>query len=141
MSASRRQALIDAPVESIWELVGNPARHPEWWPRVVEVRGERFRTDDRYVQVTRTPFGTNETTLSVERLEDLREIRLLCLDTGTYATWRLTPAQGNTFVDVELGTQPESLSGRVIDRVTGQTYFRRWVDQSLEALRAASAKT
>ena len=138
MSACRRQALIDASVESIWDLVGNPARHPEWWPRVVEVRGERFQTDDRYVQVTRTPFGTNKTTLEVERLDDLKEIRLRCLDTGTYANWLLTPAQGNTFVDVELGTHPESLSNRLFDRVAGQTYFRRWVETSLEALRSAA---
>ena len=42
MSAHRQQALLDAPLEVVWGLVGTPSRHPEWWPRVIEARGERF---------------------------------------------------------------------------------------------------
>ncbi len=37
MSAYRKQAVIDAPVEAIWELVGDPRRHPEWWPKIIEI--------------------------------------------------------------------------------------------------------
>src|SRR5262245_18460850 len=48
MSAYRQQALLDAPLEEVWPLVGTPARHPEWWPRVIEVRGERFEQGDEY---------------------------------------------------------------------------------------------
>ena len=42
MSAYHQQAHIDAPLEVVWGFVGTPSRYPEWWPRVIEVRGERF---------------------------------------------------------------------------------------------------
>ena len=29
--------MVDAPVERVWELIGDVNRHPEWWPRVEEV--------------------------------------------------------------------------------------------------------
>jgi hypothetical protein len=53
MSAYRRQAHLDASLEVVWGFVGTPSRYPEWWPRVVEVRGERFEEGDEYAQVTR----------------------------------------------------------------------------------------
>src|SRR3954452_20744647 len=102
MSACRRQAMIEAPVESIWDLVGNPSRHPEWWPRVIEVEGERFDQGDEYVQVSRGPVGKAKTEFLVERLDDLHEIRLRCQVSGTYAHWLLTEARGGTFVDLEM---------------------------------------
>ena len=57
MSAYRQQVHLDAPLEAVWSLVGAPSRYPEWWPRVIEVRGERFEQGDEYVQVTREPIG------------------------------------------------------------------------------------
>src|SRR5918996_3577150 len=39
MSAHRQHAHLDAPLETVWGLVGSPNRYPEWWPRVIEVRG------------------------------------------------------------------------------------------------------
>ena len=137
MSAHRRQAQIDAPVEQIWELVGNPARHPEWWPRVIEVSGERFDEGDEYVQVTRSMFGKAETNFLVERLDELREIRMRCQHSGTYADWVLTGAQGGTFVELELGMQPLATRFRVFDSTAGRLFFRRWADESLEGLRQA----
>jgi Polyketide cyclase / dehydrase and lipid transport len=134
MSACKRQALLEAPVESIWDLVGNPSRHPEWWPRVIEVHGERFDPGDEYIQVTRGPIGATETKFLVERLDDLREVRISCQLTGTYAHWVLTGAQGGTFVDVEMGMDPKSLGNKVFDVTLGQRFFRRWTDQSLHAL-------
>jgi Polyketide cyclase / dehydrase and lipid transport len=139
MSACKRQALLDAPVESIWDLVGNPNRHPEWWPRVIEVHGERFDQGDEYVQVTRGPVGSAETKFLVERMDDLREVRLSCQLTGTYAHWVLTGAQGGTFVDLEMGMDPKSLGNKVFDVTVGPRYFRRWADQSLDALGQACA--
>jgi hypothetical protein len=140
MSAIKRQAVIDAPVESVWSLVGDPARHPEWFPRVVEVNGQRFEEGEEYAQVTRSAFGTTETDFLIERMTDLREIRFACQKTGMYAQWLLTDAQGDTFVDVEMGMQPKTTGDKVFDVVLGRHYFRRWLDQSLDALRRAAAK-
>ena len=39
MSAWREQALIEAPVGAVWELVGNPERYPEWAGNMVAVTG------------------------------------------------------------------------------------------------------
>jgi hypothetical protein len=39
MSEVHEQALIDAPVSSVWELVGDPRRYPDWLPRVFEIQG------------------------------------------------------------------------------------------------------
>jgi uncharacterized protein YndB with AHSA1/START domain len=140
MSIARRQAMIDAPPERLWELVGDPRRHPEWWPRVVEVRGERFDEGSNYAQVTRAPTGRHETTMRVERLEDLREIHLRCETTGTYAHWLLTEAQGGTFVEVEFGMDPEGRGRRIFDAALGKLYFGHWLDQSLTALEAAAER-
>jgi hypothetical protein len=139
MSAYRQQAHIDAPLEAIWELVGTPSRHPEWWPRVIEVRGERFEEGDEYAQVTKDPIGgRSETNFLLERRDDLREIRMICQLTGLYADWLLTPAQGGTFVEVEIGMQPRRMGDRIFDSAFGRIYFRRWTSESLDGLRHAA---
>jgi hypothetical protein len=33
------QAHIDASLDAVWGLVGNPATYPDWWPVAVEIRG------------------------------------------------------------------------------------------------------
>src|SRR5436190_22052424 len=109
MSAHRQQAHIDAPVEAVWSLVGTPPRYPEWWPRVIEVQGERFEQGDEYVQVTQNPQGEVTTNFLVERSLDLREIRMSCQLTGTYAHWLLVPAQGGTFVELVMGMDPKGV--------------------------------
>jgi len=139
MSAHREQAHLSAPVEVIWDLVGDPKRHPEWWPRVVEVRGECFEEGDEYAQVTRGPGGTGETEFLVERRDELREIQMRCLKTGMYAHWLLTGAQGGTFVDLEIGMEPTALPNRLFDATAGRLYFRRWCTQSVDALRKAAS--
>jgi uncharacterized protein YndB with AHSA1/START domain len=138
MSQCRRQAVIEAPVQSVWELVGDPRRHPEWYPRVVEVSGQRFEEGDEYVQVTKGPVGTSKTDFLIERMDDLREIRMVCQNTGMYVNWQLTDAQGSTFVDVEMGMQPRTAGTRVFDAMMGRMYFRRWLEQSLDALRSTA---
>jgi uncharacterized protein YndB with AHSA1/START domain len=134
MSKIRRQAVIEAPVDSVWELVGDPRRHPEWYPKVVEVNGERFEEGDQYAQVTKDIVGNTKTDFVIERMDDLHEIRMVCQDTGMYAHWLMTDAQGGTFVDVEMGIEPRTTGTRVFDAVIGRMYFRRWLEQSLEAL-------
>ena len=140
MSAHRQQAHLDAPPEEVWSLVGTPSRYPEWWPRVVEVRGERFDEGDQYVQVTRDPSGNVKANFLIERARDLREIRMSCQLTGTYAHWLLTPAQGGTFVELEMGMEPRRLGQRLFDMTMGRRYFRSWSQQSLDALRDAARR-
>ena len=140
MSEHRRQAHLDAPLEVVWGLVGTPQRYPEWWPRVIEVRGERFEEGDEYAQVMQSAVGTAESNFLLERREDFREIRLSCQLTGTYAHWSLTPAQDGTFVELEMGMQPRRLGDRVFDAALGRRYFRSWSEQSLEGLREAAAR-
>ena len=135
MSAYRQQAHLDAPVEEVWSLVGAPNRYPEWWPRVIEVQGERFEEGDEYVQVTRDPTGSVKSSFLIERARDLREIRMSCELTGTYAHWFLTPAQGGTFVELEMGMEPRRFGDRLFDVTRGRRYFRSWSQQSLDALR------
>jgi Polyketide cyclase / dehydrase and lipid transport len=140
MSAHRHQALVDAPLEVVWGLVGTPSRYPEWWPRVIEVRGERFEEGDEYAQVTGGPIGRTETNFLLERRDDLREIRMSCRLTGMYADWLLTPAQGGTFVEVEMGMEARRLGDRILDRALGKSYFRRWTSQSVDGLREAALR-
>jgi uncharacterized protein YndB with AHSA1/START domain len=138
MSAHREQAQIAAPVEAVWSLVGDPSRYPEWWPRVIEVRGERFEQGDEYVQITRDPGRNVKSNFLIEQARDLREIRMSCQLTGTYAHWFLTPAQGGTFVELDMGMEPKRFGFRLFDLAMGKRYFRKWSQQSLDSLRDAA---
>ena len=126
------------PRETLWELLGNVERHPEWWPRVVGVHCEGLEEGCSYRQVFKSPIGVVETDVSIERLEDCHELTLRCLDTGTYAHWLLAEAQGGTFLDVEFGLDPKTARTRVFDMVAGRRYFRRWLEESIDALRTAA---
>jgi len=141
VSGWRRQAVIDAPVEVVWELVGDPNRHPEWFPRVLEVSGlEQVEQDARFRQVTRSLRGHMETTLAIEELDQLRAINMRCLDTGTYVRFLLTEAQDGTFADIEIGMSPARLPDRVFDVTIGKRYFRRWTDEAVDALCQAARR-
>src|SRR4051812_7115035 len=67
MPSARRQVMVDAPVETVWELIGDVSRHPEWWPRVEDVECNLLEEGCTYRQVTRRPGKTIETTISVEK--------------------------------------------------------------------------
>ncbi len=134
MSECRRHALIHAPIERIWELVGNPARHPEWFPRVIEVRGERFDTGDVFMQVTRGPLGSKTTALQIDALEELHALQFHCTATGMYSNWALTAAQDDTFVEAEFGMNPIGLGNRMFDVAVGRVYFQRWLDAAFRSL-------
>jgi hypothetical protein len=138
MSCCRLQAQVDVPRETLWELLGNVERHPEWWPRVVGVHCEGLEEGCSYRQVFKSPIGVVETDVSIERLEDCHELTLRCLDTGTYAHWLLAEAQGGTFLDVAFGLDPKTARTRVFDMVAGRRYFRRWLEESIDALRTAA---
>ena len=136
MQSARRQVMVDAPIETVWELIGDVSRHPEWWPRVEEVDCDVLEEGCTYRQVTRQPGGTIETTMSIESLDDCRQLRVRCTETGMYAHFMLTPAQEGTFVDGELG-----IEAPLYFRPLAPAFVRRWISQSLEGLRrAASAR-
>ncbi|MGH2978507.1 MAG: SRPBCC family protein [Solirubrobacterales bacterium] len=138
MSVARRQAQIDAPVEAIWDLVGNPNRYPEWWPRIIETQCEGLGEGCTYKHVSKGPVGVAAETILIERLEDCREVRIRCLDTGTYMCWQLMEVRNGTFVDVEFGMEPARLPHKVFDAVAGRRFYRTWLEQSVAALRAAA---
>jgi len=140
MSLYRQQALIEAPVEEVWDLVGDVNRHPEWWPRVVEVECEGLDEGCAYRMVVKGPFGREEHPMSIERLEGCRALSIRCLITGSFCRWTLTEAQGGTFIDAEFGMDPENIPMKAFDRTAGKRYFRRWLEQSLDALQRAAKR-
>jgi uncharacterized protein YndB with AHSA1/START domain len=140
MSVARRQAQIDAPVQAIWDLVGNPNRYPEWWPRIIEAECEGLGEGCTYKHVSKGPVGVAEETILIERLEDCREVKIRCLDTGTYMCWQLMSVRDGTFIDVEFGMEPARLPHKVFDVLAGKRFYRNWLEQSVAALRAAAER-
>ena len=95
VSAFRRQGLIDAPLEAVWNLVGDPERFPDWAGDVIKVTGvATLEEGSTFNQETRTPLGTSTTQFVVEDLGDMHEIRLRCMKSGYYSHWLLTEAMG-----------------------------------------------
>jgi uncharacterized protein YndB with AHSA1/START domain len=140
MSEARQQAYIEAPIGVVWELLEDVDRHPEWWPRVLEIEcNDDFEPGCTYRQVVKGPVGEDEMLLRVDRMEDCKELTIRCVNTGTFVHWLLTEAQEGTFVDARFGMEPSKLQYRVFDLVAGKRYFRSWVRQSLEAMQHAAA--
>src|SRR5688572_8717068 len=109
MASFRQQTLIEAPVEDVWRLVGDPRRYPEWAGDVLEVTGlpDQVSAGTEFTQRSKTPFGSSETRFVVDELEDLREIRMSCLQSGYYSHWLLTEAGDDTYCEVEIGMEPK----------------------------------
>lgn len=136
MSAWREQALIHAPIDAVWRLVGDPARYPEWAGDVIDVTGlAEVEQGARFQQESRVPFGKVSTSFEIESLEDLHEIRLRCVESGYYARWVLTEAGEDTFAEVELGMEPNSVRARVVGTMFTKRWYRRIVAESLVGLR------
>jgi hypothetical protein len=141
MAAWRQQALIDAPLEVVWSLVGDPRRFPEWAGNVVEVTGlAEVSTGAHFQQKSRMLGSSSETTFVIEELEDLHEIRLRCLSSGYYTHWLLTEAGEGTFADAEIGMEPTGARYRAMDTVVGKRYYRRLLDGALGGLREAAGR-
>jgi uncharacterized protein YndB with AHSA1/START domain len=141
MSSWRQQALIEASVQDVWDVVGDPNRYPEWAGNVVEVTGlpADAGAGAAYEQVTRRPMhmGQAKTTFVIDALEELKEIRLQCQATGYYSRWLLTEAEGSTFAEVEIGMEPIHMSDRAVDRTIGKRWYRGLVADAIDGLKQA----
>ncbi len=140
MSSARQQGFIEAPVEIVWDLVSEVERHPEWWPRVLEVHCDGLEEGCTYREVVKTPFGKETFLLRVGELDDCRNLAIKCLNTGTFVEFALTEAQDGTFVDTHMGMDPLGAFNRTFDAIAGQRYFRAWLAQTLKALERAACE-
>jgi len=139
MSAVHQQALVGAPLSSVWQLVADPQRYPDWFPRVIEVEGHRFEEGAKFVQVCRQPLaGRTEAHFLIDEVNELREIRMHCTTTGMFVHWQLTDAGDGTFLHAEFGMSPLRRVDRVFDAVVGTRFFRRWLDEAIDGLKQAA---
>ena len=139
MSKVHEQTLIDAPMPVVWDLVGNPGRYAEWFPRVFEVQGKRFEEGVQFVLVSQQPLlGRDEANMLIDRRDELREISMHCTISGMIVRWQLTGAQGGTFVDAEFGMDPIRPRDLIVDFTVGRRFFRRWLDEAVDGLKRAA---
>jgi Polyketide cyclase / dehydrase and lipid transport len=132
----RHQALIDAPLGDVWEIVSDPKTHPEWWPEVTRIDApERVGEGDEYLHTAKMVplIDAVDSIWVVERMNELKEAHFRCTMTGTYTRFQLTPAQDETYVEMEVGMDPTSLRWRIAEPLFGLQY-KRWVLAVLDAL-------
>ena len=133
----RRHALIEAPIADVWSVVSNPETHPDWWPAIdeVEVPDDLDAAEGEYVRRARVmPFLSMVDAVWVrEPVEHLREVNFRCTVTGSYMRFSLTPAQDDTFVELESGFLPIGMPGRIAKRIS-PLYVPRWLRKLMDAL-------
>jgi Polyketide cyclase / dehydrase and lipid transport len=140
-----QQTHIDAPVARVWDLVGDPNHHPDWWPRMVDAECAALHEGCRYRGVVKGIIGTEEHELLVERLEletldGCREVSIFCEGTGVTTRFLLTEAQGGTFVEGRFAVDPASVGMRVLTAVSGRRFLRNWLESSLANLKTAAER-
>jgi uncharacterized protein YndB with AHSA1/START domain len=142
MASWKQQALIEAPVAEVWDVLCDPARGPDWDEDVIAVTGAptRIEKGSTFDVTGRGPLGLEATTtFTVEELEDMHELKMKCQFTGFYAHWVLTQAQDGTFTEVELGIEPveskPSLSGKAAAALHTKSYLRRQAEKLVDSLR------
>jgi uncharacterized protein YndB with AHSA1/START domain len=138
--SSRQQVHIDATPEAIWDLVGDPNRHPDWWPDVIEVECADLREGCRYRGVVKGPIRVAEHEMLIEKLDGCREVSIQCVGTGVTTRFQLTDAQGGTFVEGYFSIEPNSIGNTVIAAVAGRRIMRSWLEQSLENLKRVAER-
>jgi uncharacterized protein YndB with AHSA1/START domain len=145
MTSYTQQALIEAPVEEVWELLVDPESWREWDPDVVEVTGAPAHIEhgSTFDVTGRGPFRLRSTAhFKVEQVEDLREVRMKCQVSGFFTRWLLTEARGSTFAEVELGVEPmPGTQARAAGILHTKGYLRRAVDRTLDGLRRAVGRS
>ena len=135
----KKQALVEAPVEAVWELLSDPSRYPEWNEHTVEVTGVPTEVEkgSTYEESGRGPLGIRgSSTFKIEELDELRRIKLRCQKSGYYSRWLLTEARGDTFLNVEMGVEPlHGLRARALGIAHHNGYLHRTAEYSLDGLR------
>jgi uncharacterized protein YndB with AHSA1/START domain len=138
VSLSRHQGFIDAPIDVVWDLLADAERHPDWWPRVLEVECDGLEVGCTYRQVTQTPLGKDEMKLLVDQLDARRNLSIHCLNTGTFVRMELAEAQDGTFLDAEMGMEPSRLTMKAFDALVGKRFFRAWLRETFAGLGEAA---
>ena len=138
MSSWRQQALIESPVEAVWELVGDPNRYPEWASEIVEVTGlPTVEKDAIFQQVSKDLGETEVVNFRIEEFDEaIRTIQMRCLESRFYLRAALTEAQGNTFVEIETGTSKGDLEAEADEE--NRQFFIRLADEMLDGLGKAA---
>jgi uncharacterized protein YndB with AHSA1/START domain len=139
----RRQCVIEAPIEDVWSVVSDPETHPDWWPEVHGVRDvEEVSEGSEYTRVVRRMHFLDmvDNVWRVERLEHLKEVQFRCTLTGTFTRFAMTPAERDTFVEIEVGMDPTNRRWKIAKAVMPRAMFRSWVRDLLDALPEAVRK-
>ena len=142
MGCWEEQALFDAPLPVIWDLVGDPREYPSWVPEeVVEVTGlPTVEKGARFEHTGRGPLGQkSQTTFEIDELEALHQIRLRCTVSGWYSRWILTEADGATFAHIEVGMEPTHVGYKAVDVMAGKRWYRRVARAAVEGLKRSVA--
>jgi uncharacterized protein YndB with AHSA1/START domain len=139
--SSTQLAHIEAPVQTVWDLVGDPNNHPAWWPEMLEVECADLEQGCRYRGVVKGPFGAAPHELLVESLDDCQEISIFCEGTGVTTRFAITEARGGTFVQGHFVIEPNELGMKVLGAVAGRRLMRSWLERSLENLKRAAERT
>jgi Polyketide cyclase / dehydrase and lipid transport len=141
MSEVHVQAHLDAPVASVWDLIADPRRYRDWFPRTLEVRGERFSEGVEFVQVFQQPLvGRTEANFLIDRMNELQDLRMHCTISGLFIHWQLTGAQGGTFLDASFGMDPVRRLDRLTDPIFGRRFFERWLAEAVDRLKQAATE-
>jgi hypothetical protein len=145
MSSWTQQALIEAPVAEVWDLLCDPGRASEWADGVIGITGGPARIEaegSMYDVSARGPLGLKATTpFKIVEFEEMREVKMRCQVTGFYTHWLLTEAQGGTFAELELGIEElpggRSMRGRAMTALHTKSFLRRAVEKTFDGLRRA----
>lgn len=143
MPTTRRQRTINAGVEAVWEVVGDPYHFPRWWPKVGRVEAvHRHNWTKVYVTRRGRPIradyrlGTSEPRRRRVWTQDLEGSPFERVMRESTTEVRLEPEGPEaTMVTIELRQRMKGFSrlgGFMVRRAT-----RRLLDEALEGLSAA----
>lgn len=140
MSSWKQQALIEAPVKEVWDVLSDPVRGPDWDQDVLAVTGAPVKIEkgSTFELTGRSPLGVSTTMFKVEEFDEMHELKMRCQRSGFYAHWLLTRARDGTFAELELGVQlaPEpDDEAQAVEAAYTKTYLRKAVEKTLDGLR------